>query len=391
MLYVILYNAGFWFNFLIPIASGLYLYFTHREYVMKEFLIQAGITFVVVFLSYMLLFRLTTDLVDTEYINTKATKFVYNEKWTEEVDYPEEVCTGSGENRSCTTVWKTREDYHPPYWEILTADGNGYRISKREWERASREFGREFKKIWRPDKVSFGDGNQYISYPNKIIPVSLTNTYDNYVMAAKGNVLNENVGEDEIKFYLEEKKLAEYPKRYADHYGAMKVDRVVDMTNTSSFKPLRDGLDLLATKYGHVKQVNPIIYVTDESYDFKRVLKGYWKNGRKNDATLILGVDKGTKKIIWSDVITYTKNTDFIIDCQNKFKDLSISDTKSILETFGNLIASEYERRPMEEFKYMRDNIELEWYWQLTIFLFNLALSSFAFYKLLNNSERKYY
>jgi len=61
---IVFANFGFWFNFALPVASAAYLAMTHKEYIWKEFGIQAGSTFVFVVAVYSLLFSTTTDLID---------------------------------------------------------------------------------------------------------------------------------------------------------------------------------------------------------------------------------------------------------------------------------------------------------------------------------------
>ena len=56
MVSIILANFGFWFNLAIPVMIALYLAFTHKEYIWKEFGIQVGLTLFYVSVMYTLLF-----------------------------------------------------------------------------------------------------------------------------------------------------------------------------------------------------------------------------------------------------------------------------------------------------------------------------------------------
>jgi len=383
MFEIIYSNVGLWFNLLIPFVIGLYLVLNHKDYILKEFLAQVGLTLVFLFLMFLLLFSTTTDLLDKEYWNGQVSSFSYYEKWTGEETYTEEQCSGSGKNRSCRTVTKTRRVYHPPYWEIITSNGETISINKNYFRRASFEFGKTFKKLYHFNQVSFGDGNKYVSYPNKVIPTAVSHTYTNYVVAAKKNVVNEQVSEQEFSSYLKNHSLRDYPSSYRSTYGETKLNRIIDTTGLFNRVASVPFLDAISAQYGALKQVNPIIYVTDQGRDFARILKGYWNGAKKNDVVLILGVDKSSRQVIWSDVIVYTDNTDFIVDLQNKFTGLNISDPKPILTTFSNLIATGYKRKPMEDFSYLKENITLEWYWQALILFLNILLSGFLFLKFL--------
>jgi hypothetical protein len=150
-----------------------------------------------------------------------------------------------------------------------------------------------------------------------------------------------------------------------------------------------DYFQRIATSVGASKQANPILYIVDsEKYDrsFVDALSQYWKMGKKNDVTLVLGVDSNGV-IEWSDVICFTNETDFIVDMQNIFKGKQVDKNTTIL--LEQYIKKEFVRKPMAEFKYLKENITLEWYWQLLIFLGNVLLSGFITYKFLNNWERK--
>lgn len=75
---------------------------------------------------------------------------------------------------------------------------------------------------------------------------------------------------------------------------------------------------------------------------------------------------------------------------QNDFNLKNINtDFKDILKTFNNGITNSYVRKPMKEFEYLKENITLEWYWQLFILIGNIGISGFIMYKFLNNWGRK--
>jgi len=381
---IIISNFGFWINFLIPVAVAIFLLISHKEFVTKEFFMQFGITIIYTLTMFFLLFSFSTDLVDREYWNGKVSKFVWEEEWTEEVTYYEEVCTGSGEKRSCHTVTKTRNEYHPNYYYIKTSNGERISISSSEWRTASREFGKKKNFLYRMNQVSYGDGNEFISTPNIVIPTSVSHSYNNYVVASKLNVLNENVSKKELDILVLNKLLPEPPKLYEGEYGETKLNRIIDMTNSFDTSKMLKELDLFSAKYGKEKQVNPIIVITNQGREFKRNLAAYWKNAEKNEAVLLLGVNGS--KIVWSDVITWTKEMRFVEILKSSFKDLDLKkDSDKVLNIFTKNIIKEYVRQPMEDFAYLKENITLKWYWQLFIILGNLVLSFFSLRYFLTN------
>ena len=388
MFEIIVANFGFWFNILIPTGIFLFLAFTHREYIWKEFGIQVGVTLLYVSLIYTLLFSYTTDLIDKEYWNSKVVSFTYFEEWKERVTYTETYSCGTSQNpRTCTRT-KTRIDFHSAYYEILTSNDEKISTRRGDYLNASSKFGHKEVDLYHNNQVSWGDGDKWVSYPNIVVPTSVAHSYENYVASAKGNVIHTKVPKENIELLVKKGKLREYPVLYKSDFGSTRLNRVIDTTGLLKISYL-DELNMLAVNIGARKHANPIIYLTREDRSFKDALEQYWVKGKKNDITLILGLSD-TGDIVWSDVITFTNNTDFKVDMQSDFRGLNINkDKELILSKFNTGIMKSYIRKPMKEFSYLKENITLEWYWQLLIFLGNLGLSGFVTYKMLTNYSRK--
>jgi len=388
MFEIIMANFGFWFNFLIPIVIIFYLVLTNREYIWKEFAIQVVATLAYVSIIYSLLFSYTTNLSDENYYNGSVKSATYYEAWTELVHYTETYSCGSYKHPKTCTRQKTKREYHPEHFELLTSLGEKINISRRDYNKCKQEFGDTFKSIFRPDKVSFGDGNKYISYPNKIIPTSVAHSYINYIAAANENVIHTKVPKSEVLKLIKEGKIRKYPTLYKGTYGETELTRIIDTTGKiKDYTNLLKELNKLSVKVGKTKQANPIIYITNEDRSFKDALSQAWDMGKKNDIILILGVND--KEVIkWSDVICFTDNTDFIVDMQNDFIDKKVN--KKVIDILDKNIIKSYIRKPMKDFEYLKENITLEWYWQVLIFLGNLVINCFITYKFMTNSAKKY-
>ncbi len=387
---IILANFGFWANLALPIASSAFLYFTHREYIAKEFAIQVGATLTFVTLIYVLLFGTTTDLWDTNYYNGKIKSSTYYEEWKEKVTYTESYSCGTSKNpRTCTRT-KTRIDYHAPYYQIKTNLGETISIRRTDYLKTAREFGKKHVGIYRSNKVSFGDGDKYVSFPTRIIPTAVGHTYENVVAAANDNVIHIKVPKETVAQLVKAGKVRPYPQQYKGTYGETLLNRFIDTTGmTKTPVVYLRSLNMMSERVGKTKQANPIIYVTNEDVSITDAISQHWAKGKKNDVTLVLGADT-EGNIVWSNTICFTNNSDFEVDMSNKFKGLNInSDSDKILTTMENQITNAYIRKPMEEFNYLKENITLEWYWQLFIFLTNAALTAFITWKFLNNWERK--
>lgn len=386
---IILSNYGVWFNLLIPVFIGIYLLITHKEMSWVEFGIQVGLTSAFVLGIYTLMFSVTTNLVDSEQWNGRVTKAVYYEGYEYEYDCSYESCTGSGKDEVCVTIPKTCEDWSPPDWVSYSTVGS-FNITKSQYLKYSDKYGSIEKNINHYDQTITsqlkGEGDKWISTVSELLPVSLTKSYENFVVAANVNVINTRASEVEILLLKKEGKLKEYPIKYRDIFGTPHQRRVIDTTNTINVRDWQRIFDELAYKVGMTKQANPIVYITDEGRDFKYILEAYWKGAKKNDIVLILGVSGG--KVVWSDVIAWTNNTDFMIEIQNN-SNFEVQDGLISAETLLSKINQYYTRKPMKEFEYLKENITLDWKWQLLIFAANLLLSTIFLYISLTNNINK--
>lgn len=391
MLYILLYNFGFWFNIIIPIAVGVYLFYTHKEYVLKELGLQIVASLTLVTLLYLLFFSTTTDLFDKEYQNSKVSNFEYYESWTERVEYYEQICSGSGEKRSCRSVKKVRYDYHPQYWQLNTTNNEVITISKLNYKNALSSFNNE-QKVYlnRMNQSSFGDGNKYVVNPNEILPTAVGHNYVNYVKEARDNVIHNKFSKEEIQVHLKSGNLKDYPKEYKNDLGVPQIYRVLDTTNLVNTNEWTNKLHYVANEIGKSKQANPIIYFTKNDLQFVDVLEYHWAKGRKNDVVLVIGLnDLG--EFQWTKILAWTNNTDFLIDGSKFLRDdkFTINNSSEVILKFKDLINKGFERKPMEEFEYLAENITLAWYWQIFIIIINMIVSGFIIYYFLNNRERK--
>jgi len=390
MVEIVLVNFGFWFNLLIPVAIGIYLYFTNRNMIAREVGIQFIATFAFLFIVYNIMFSFTVDLVDTEQRNSAVKSAHYQEGYEYEYDCSYEVCSGTGENETCVTIPQTCEAWKSPERFINTTNGETIYISAEEYNRYTAAFGHVEEDLYHSDQTwssrNKGEGDIWHSYPNILMPASVTYSYENYVVAANHNVIHHTVSPEEIAAYKKNGKLKEYPETYHDKFGVPKQNRVIDTTGKGDFLVLRNELDDASARMGRAKQANPIIYITDETQDFKWILDSYWNKAKKNDVVLLLGVDGN--KVVWSDVIAWTDNADLFVNAESEFKGLDIRNP-DIVKKFETLIFADYKRKPMKDFDYLKENITLDFQWQALIFVLNVLLSGGLMYFFMRNEFSK--
>ena len=448
---ILIYNWGFILNLLIPIFVILFLKLTNKKYSLDEFVIQAGVTILYLIATYYILFSTTTDLKDVEYWGGKVEKIVKEEKYEYTYDCSYQNCTGSGSNRTCRTVHKTCTATEPEKRYIKTSNNEKIDISISQWNKAKFDFSATERKMHRSNQTSYsklkGEGDIWNSYPKVILPTSVSHSYINLVVAAKDNVLNENVLQTDIDLAIKDGVLKEYPTLKTLKYGETQLNRIIDTTGKINVKKYEELLNKMSVEVGKSKQANPIIYFTNQGRDFKHLLKSYWKGAKKNDVVLILGINSEAK-ILWSDSISWSKNTDFDIEAGMGFEDFNINEfkgdvktikkeikTKSnmkldmkfigkdlaengklnlsnvsklkpvsdrnntikivnekitvnenkIINRFKEIIIKYYVRKPMKEFEYLKENISLDLKWQIFIFVLNFIISFFLALYMLRN------
>lgn len=365
---IIINNFGFWFNVIIPICVGAYFFFNknNKEFTIQEFGIHVAASFTLVLLSYLILFGTTTDLQDKQYLNSKIASVHYYEEWTELVTYSESYTCG----KSTCYRTKTRHDYHPEYWKLVARNGYTEHISKKSFDNYTKYAGTtKTYKPYRSDQISWNDGHITDVVLYKDFLVTYDESYTNYVVAAKLNVINSKVDETTVQTGIKDGSLLPYPTlTYVNNEKIL--PRVITniKLNSNEFSELHKQLYELNLLYSEYKQCNILLYITDKDRDFVETLKYYWKNGKKNDIVVIVSIDTN-KNIQWTDVITYTNNTNFIVDIQNIKGNIN-----NIVQEIEKFIP-EYKRKPMEEFKYLAENIELDFGWNLLIIMLNIVCS----------------
>lgn len=451
---IVIYNWGFILNMLIPIFAMVYLKSTNKEYSVKEFIIQSIATIIYLTGTYYILFSTTTDIRDHEFWNGEVSEFVKEERYEENYDCSTTKCKGSGENRTCRKVKKTCKRYIPEKRYIITTNDEKISFSKSKWIDINNVFHAKETSKYRSRQTSSsrlrGEGDIWRAYPksNDNLATSVSHSYLNYIVAANKNVLNQKSLKSDIDISIKEGSLREYPITHEHRFGMTQLNRIIDTTGLINIDKYRELLDQVSIRVGKLKQANPILYFTNQPRSFKYLLESYWKGAKKNDVILIIGINS-ENKIVWTDSISWTKNTDFTVETTIGFEDfninlfsgdkliqtedikknksmnldmkllakgitenpsnLNISNLKKlkpvsdnsesiekqsiisivknnqIIERFEMLIIKEYERKSMKEFEYLKENISIEWYWQLFVFILNGVISFFiSRYMLMN-------
>ena len=377
MFEIITSNYLLWINISIPFAIGIYFFITHQEYSLKEFAIQVALT-AFVMLGMFSIAYVSQDIITTSYESGKADKFVYEEEWTELVHYTESYSCGTSKSPRTCYRNKTRQDYHPDEYYISHDFGTTY-ISKSQWLQSKEEFGSSQTGSSHSGQISWGDGREYTAVPNKIIPVVDTSSGINYVYAAKTNIIKSANFKDLEARYKSE--LVPYPAIFTDIYGNRNFTRVINagLIDANISAKMNIQLEEFASTYGKSKEVNPIVYLTTSTdREFAYVVKGFYRDAHKNDAVLVVGVDKNGS-VNWTSSFGFTKSAEFLVSNEN------MTDINQLVPTFTNNIMKHWKRTPMEDYKYLSADIDLPLWFEALVVLLNVIGSALIFRFMFNN------
>ena len=146
---------------------------------------------------------------------------------------------------------------------------------------------------------------------------------------------------------------------------------------------INDGLRDSLRSLGRKRQVNAVVVITDKDQSFGEFLRNEWNNGRKNDAIIVIGVNK-ENEILWSFVFGWSENKLFDIQLRNELNDIvSITNTTEIVTTITNNIDKYFTRQSMSDFKYLLYERDVSG-WMILFILFlqlgaNIGISVFNY------------
>ena len=365
MLDILLNNYLLIINIGIPFGIGLFLFFTHREYSLKEFGIQISITTIILILMFFVGYRVS-DVYTKSYKSTDVKKFVFEEEWTERVTYTESYTCG----KSTCYRTKTRYDYHPDRYYIVS-DYNDESISEKMYVKAANKFGSTKIRNSHSDQSSFGNGRTYSVLPTEKIVHSAYDSEVNYIYASKTNIIKSNEFKDLEKQFKAE--LKPYSTLYKDNtqYGNTNFDRLINkhLINENLANKIQAELEQLSIDFPG----NPMIYLTTSTNrNFAYVLKGYYKDANFNDAMLVVGTDGS--KILWTEPVSISSSAEFKVYSTNLTESFD-----DLIPKFSEVLKNYWKKPNLDEYKYLANSIDLPLWYEALIVLLNIICSFIAF------------
>lgn len=265
--------------------------------------------------------------------------------------YTHTTCTTVNKRRSCTRHYKTQYNHDYAWekrWYVTTSFGRLQinRINRRGDQEPPR---------W--TEVEVGD------------PASTAARYTNYMKAAAHNIINPNKGV--MERYA--KDVPTYPKHIVDYYKSNKVLTVgVSLKNHAEWNyKLAEHLKVL----GPVKQANVVVIVTNIlDPEYRYAVEEKWLGGKKNDVIVLIGADK--EEIKWVDTITLAGNAGnelMTVKMRDNLLDHKVVDIK-VLDVISSTVLKHFDRKAMQEFKYLEDQIEPPTWVVIACYLMSLVL-----------------
>lgn len=367
---IIIANPAFWIIFSISFGYPIYKKITSPDkFRWLEFIMQFFGGLFALFVVYMTFFITVTDIMNIQTMNTKVAKVEYHEPWTEVVIKRE--CSGSGESRSCTLV--TEHVHHPAQYFLFATNGHIQEINTSIYENYRHQFGAKKEFVSHLMQSSIGDGNKYISTPTIEIPMAYQEGYIDYIKGSHLTILKEQY---RTQFKEFDSKIIPYPKIMDTPYGTIDSPRIVGDLNLISglTAPIETALDKLNMSYGEKMHCNIIVYITGEqNHKFVDAVLNKWNAPRQNDIIIFVSLDKN-QTIRWATVKAFTKHELFKKELERKINALEYF-TPNIVATIASQIKQPkknedgFLRQHMQEYEYLRSNITLPWYWNLTILI----------------------
>ena len=298
---------------------------------------------------------------DTEIWNGEVTaKVREHDQYTESYKCRcHQSCSGSGDSRSCHEVCSTcyREHYTVD-WFLKSTIGN---IRLQKLDRTSRSVYNT------PDPADYTAA--YVGEP-----CSDARGYTNYIKAVPDSLFNMEASE----FEQFDSLIPSYP----EVYGKYHVDHVITMGMGANV-PIRDWNNYLAgklKKLGPASQANIIvILVNTADITYRHALEAAWLGGKKNDVIVMAGVTE-YPKIDWVDTITLGQNADnglLTVKIRDELTALgTIESGQAVIDTVATNVAQHFDRKPMADFEYLKDDIEPATWVVITAFILAFLLSA---------------
>lgn len=252
------------------------------------------------------------------------------------------VCTpttdskGNVTGQSCTTHCDTCYRYKwEQDWNVKTSLGN-YTISRVDSQGANEPA--------RYTSVNVGD------------PVSKNANYQNWLKASKDTLFKDAASIAEK--YAD--RLPAYPNKIYDYY---RVNRAVQVgVRLPQANVWNEEISKALVQLGPKKEMNLVfVFANNVDNDYPYAVRYHWDGLKKNDMVVFVGLRNNV--ITWSETLSWSKNPAVEVrarEYMNAFVGKNINELKPVdtVQAIKYIADKDFERRPMEDFEYLRGDIK---------------------------------
>ena len=206
-------------------------------------------------------------------------------------------------------------------------------------------------------------------------PASRPHRYTNYIKAVPDSLFSKR------NIDLSQYNIPEYPEVY-DYYRYSRVLSVSDV-DISFANKLNTVLNTELKILGAKSEVNIIIVFTAAGPEYKYALESAWIGGKKNDVIVVVGTSS-PPVIDWVEVITLGLNSgnEYLgVVLGDKLRTTTLDNPDEFAYTIVSTVGEHFDRKPMQDFEYLKDDIEPPtWLLILTIVISLLISGGLTFY-----------
>lgn len=281
-----------------------------------------------------------------------------------------QTCSGSGQSRSCSTTqqcstcWETR---YTVEWSLKSNIGT-FTVDKED---------SSSRRVYQtPDPAL---------YANAVIgePVARRSAYTNYVQAVPDTLFRPSPKEVKERFAA---LIPPYPDNV---FGLYRLNRFVQVGHSfPDQQQWNTDLSEMLKVLGPQKEVNAIVVIAktmDSNYTY--ALRDAWEGANKNDVVLVIGSEDGVK-INWVDVISWTRKEIFKIQLRDEVQAIGKIDRPVIMKALASQISTNFERRRMREFEYLKNEIDPPIWLLSLVTVLLIGGYGWAYYRLTLNPKR---
>lgn len=263
-----------------------------------------------------------------------------------------QICTGSGESRSCTTHYRHSHDYD---WWVRTNVGD---------VKIDRVNDRGDRMPPRFNQVVIGE------------PAAIPHRYLNFAKSAQHSLYQPVPMDNSI----DRNKLPQYPRVF-DYYRANRVLSIeYNLSNRNEWNDML--LETLKNVGPRYKLNTILVFVSAERFPerFAEQLRSHWEGAEHNDVIIIIAKDQ-QEQVQWTRVMSDTVHSIFNVSLSD---DINRSGTLSPIDfqrLFVNNVKEHFKLTPIENYDYLKNEVQLSTFTKtvssIIIIVLTLLLSKF--------------